>query len=59
LNPKVKAATRDLTLAFLQSLPAPDQPTAVNKSANDRSLASWHQQYAPLLAVFEQVVMGN
>jgi hypothetical protein len=55
----VKAATRDLTLAFLQSLPAPDQPTAVNKSANDRSLASWHQQYAPLLAVFEQVVMGN
>jgi dienelactone hydrolase len=59
LNPKVKAATRDLTLAFLQTLAAPDRPGAHNKTGNDRSLTSWRQQYAPLLASFEQVGVGN
>jgi dienelactone hydrolase len=59
LNPKVKAATRDLTLAFLQSLGVPDQPNTVNKVVNHRSLTSWREQYAPLLASFEQVIVGN
>jgi dienelactone hydrolase len=59
LNPKIKAATRDLALAFLQTLAAPDQQAVDNKSGHDRSLRNWQQKYAPLLASFEHVGMGN
>ena len=55
LNPKVKAATRDLTLAFLQSLGMPD----TGKRGRDGAMADWHLQYAPLLASFEQIGVGN
>ncbi|MBC7625056.1 MAG: acetylhydrolase, partial [Aeromicrobium sp.] len=55
LNPKVKAATRDLTLAFLQSLGTPD----AGKRRRDGAMADWHLQYAPLLASFEQIGVGN
>jgi len=51
LNPKVKAATRDLALAFLRSLD--DKGTAGEMSAD--GLSAWRQQYAPLLANFERV----
>ena len=49
LNPRVKAATRDLTLAFLRSLDVNDAESGAGVDA----LSAWRQQYAPLLASFE------
>jgi len=51
LNPKIKAATRDLTLAFLRSL---DVKGSAAEAGADGLLA-WQQMYAPLLANFERV----
>jgi len=50
LNPKVKAATRDLTLAFLRSLDVTGGAAEVSADG----LLAWQQMYAPLLASFER-----
>ncbi len=49
LNPKVKAATRDLALAFLKAL---DADSAADRAV-DGALLQWRKEYAPLLASFE------
>ncbi len=63
LNPKVKAATRDLALAFLKQLNSSrDTPGASSTgaaAAAPTQLAEWRNRYAPLLASYEGNDGGN